>query len=164
MAGADQEILIEFARESQGLVQECVEILEAIEDDHAQLPRLENYANRIDRVMGAARSIAMLETDNHALHVIGDSAALCKALGYRCLASSPSAELIDTTVAFLMDATELVGDLLERLDEEGGELRAEMKETFVERLRWISDLYAKFPAPASAGEQIEALLKKLGMS
>lgn len=165
MAGVDQEILIEFVSESRVLVNECSGILEAIEEDPSQYVRLEEYSNRIDRIMGAAQSIAMMAPGDHALPVIGDCAAMCKALGYRCMMSAPSTEMIETTVAFLLDATELVGGMLDRLDEGADGLRAEVKETLVERLRWISDLYAKMPAAAARNghQEIEVLLKKLGM-
>lgn len=167
MSGIDQEILEEFVRESRKLVDECEEILEDVEGDHGRLRRLEEYSNRIDRIMGAAQSLGVLAPPGHALHVIGDCSALCKALGYRCLMVSPTPQLIEVTVAFLLDATELVGELMDRLDESADELRDEVRGTLVERLRWISDLYRKMPAGAG-GERmdqkdIDALIKKLGM-
>lgn len=168
MSEIDQELLTEFARESGQLVAECAQALEDVEADHGNLMRLEDYSNRIDRIMGAARSLGMLAPPGHALHVIGDCTALCKALGYRCLTSSPSAQMIEVTVAFLLDATELVEELLGRLDESGEELRDEVRGTLVERLRWVADLYREMPSAPAVGDKmdqgdIDALMKKLGM-
>lgn len=178
MAAVDSQILSEFLGESKSLIQESYDILEEIEGQPKLSLRLLEYANRVDRVMGAARSLATMVGKDHALHLIGDCTGLCKAVGTRGAALSSANEgVFDVTVSFLLDANDVVDNLLSRIQEPASVLRNEMQNTFVERLRWLSDLYRNLPEPSAKGSspgaskgdpsmdqaEIDALLKKLGI-
>lgn len=172
MSMIDETILNDFLKESKGLVKEGLGILEEIEGTPAQYPRLFEYANRIDRIMGAAKNIALMAGPGHALNVVGDASALCKAVGEMGSRVGGQPQLYSVTVSFLLDVTELIDEWLDRLDEDAADLRRDLKGAFVERLRWISDLYKKMPnsgqKDARASEKlnqdaIDEIMKKLGM-
>lgn len=169
MARVDHEILSEFIGESKSLIEEGGEILDSIEGDQKQYLRLLEYANRVDRIMGAARSLATMVGPDHPLHLVGDATGLCKAVATRGASlSGRNPQVFDVTVAFLLDVNEFVGTLLLRLNEPLSSLKSQMQETFLERLRWLSDLYRQAPeekkgtGPMDQAE-IDALLKKLGV-
>lgn len=167
MAEIDPEILNDFLDESRTLIGECISILERIEDDPNQAVFLANYANRIDRIMGAAQSIA--PDEGHGLRIVGDCAGLCKALGYRAAQLAHHKQYFQLVVAFLEDATEMVEELLDRVNEPGDQLRDNLRSTLMERLRWITDLGRKLPESKAAEKdsmaqkEIDALMKKLGL-
>lgn len=169
MSEIDTEILNSFAEESKQLVEECVGILERVEGHPEQAVLLENFSNRIDRIMGAAKSLAP-QDEGHALHVIGQCADLCKILGYRASKLAHHPQLFNTTVSFLLDATEHVGELLNRVNEPAVVLRASVKDVLVDRLKWVLELVVVPAATpdAKASEslrqkEIDELMKKLGM-
>ncbi|MBX3040516.1 MAG: hypothetical protein KF789_07420 [Bdellovibrionaceae bacterium] len=171
MSRVDQEILSEFLAESKSLVSEAGGILEAIEGEPKLSLRLLEYANRVDRIMGAARSLATLAGPDHALHLLGDYTGLCKAVGTRgAQLASKNEQIFDVTVSFLLDANDFISELLPRLDEPASVLKKEMQGTFVDRLRWLADLYRAAPEEKKAGPagglgqgEIDELLKRLGI-
>lgn len=171
MSRVDQEILSEFLAESKSLVREAGGILESIEGQPKMYLRLLEYANRVDRIMGAARSLATLAGPDHALHLLGDYTGLCKAVGTRgAQLASKNEQIFDVTVSFLLDANDLIAELLPRLEEPADVLKEETQGTFADRLRWLSDLYRGAPeekktgAAGSMGQaEIDELLKKLGI-
>ena len=79
-----KEILIEFREESKALNDKLLEILEKCEGDFTQAQSLEEYGNTVDRVMGGAKSLAMqFSKPGHLTQVLGDYAAICKAVSYK---------------------------------------------------------------------------------
>lgn len=169
MTKIDNDILNEFLTEAKRLVAECQTLLEDLEGKPEAAPRLEEFANKIDRVMGAAKSLGLLATADHPLHMVGDATAVCKALGYRGAKVAHQPKLFEVTVSFLLDAVETVDELLDRLDEPPENLRADLKNTLLGRLQWISDIYRQIPeAGAASGEklvqnEIDELMRKLSM-
>lgn len=142
MSHVDPQILSQFIAESKSLVIEALGILEEVEADPRKLSRLLDYANRVDRIMGAAKSLATMVSEDHALHILGNYTGVCKAVGTRgaqIVVQKP--QFFDVTISFLLDATDLIGDLMERIHEPASKLREEISDTFVDRLRWLSDLY-----------------------
>lgn len=170
MSDLDQELLADFLRESFKIVDECETLLEDIESDSSQASRLAEFSNKIDRIMGAAKSLAMLTEADHPLHIIGDVTALCKALGER--GSHGGADpLFTTTVAFLLDAVEITRSLLEAAGEPDASSAgaAELKNALVGRVSWIAEIYRGLPkgmldekSDKLGQNEIDALMKKLG--
>lgn len=169
MGKIDADILNEFLTEAKRLVAECQTLLEDVDGKPGEALRLEEFANKIDRVMGAAKSLGLLVDGDHPLHMVGDTTAICKALGYRGAKVGNQPQLYGVTVSFLLDAVETVDEILDRMEDPAADLRADLKNTLLERLKWISDIYRKIPeAQASSGEklvqnEIDELMKKLGM-
>jgi len=169
MSDLDKDILKDFVNESKRLIQDLVELLEAIEGDFSQVTQLEEFGQKVDRIMGAAQSLALLVPPEHALHKVADCAALCKAVGYKAAHIKGNPQLYDVCVALLLDATEVLRKGLENIENETSEdLKTPFSATFVDRLRWVSQ---QLNAPELAVQknnkkmdqnEIDELIRKLG--
>jgi citrate synthase len=172
----DKEIVEEFLNESKSLIEDLVELLESIEGDFSQVKKLADYGNNVDRIMGGAKSLALMAPPEHAIHLIADYSALCKAVGYKASQINNNEKFYDICVAILLDATENLRELLNNIFEDVNKLKEEIPEAFIERLRWVSQQFnesysmsvglgsadAKDPAKMKQSE-IDDLLKKLGL-
>jgi hypothetical protein len=166
-SGIDKTILDDFTKESLILVDECIELLESIENDPSEVERLSDFANRIDRVMGGAKSLALIAPADHPLHLIGDYCAICKSVGYQGAGIQNNDQFFNIVVALLLDAVEMTKILFEKLDSSATELKKLFTTTFLERLKWISFQYDEL-AKKRTGQhmqqnEIDELLKKLGL-
>lgn len=168
----DKEIVEDFVSESKSLIEELIELLESIEGDFSQVQKLADYGNNVDRIMGGAKSLALMAPPDHALHMIADYAALCKAVGYKASQIEGNEQFFDICVALLLDATETLETLLGRIHQEGRLLRETIPQAFIERLRWVSSQFGESvsasvgtgEAPAKMNQsEIDDLLKKLGL-
>lgn len=169
MSEIDKEILNDFLKESKKLIDPMIELLESIEGDFSKRNQLEDFGNQVDRIMGGAKSLALLVSENHSLHLVSDYTALCKAVGYKASQIQDNPQFYDVCVAFLLDATETLNDLLTRLDEPADVLKKEISNTFLERLRWISNQFTEsFRGTVGTSNgmdqfAIDDLMKKLGL-
>lgn len=168
----DKEIVKDFVSESKSLIEELLDLLEGIEDDFSQVRKLGDYGNSVDRIMGGAKSLALLAPADHALHMISDYAALCKAVGYKASQIVGNEQFYFVCVALLLDATETLDLLLDNIDKDSGVLRQSIPQAFIERLRWASNQFNESysasvdtgAAPAKMNQfEIDDLLKKLGL-
>ncbi len=167
--GIDKTILDDFTKESLILIDECLDLLESIEEDPSEVGKLSDFANRIDRVMGGAKSLALLVSNEHPLHLIGDYCAICKSVGYQGAQIQNNDQLYNVVVALLLDAVEMTKDLFSEMDKTATELKKKFSTTFLERLKWISFQYDELEKKRSGGEklqqnEIDELLAKLGLS
>ena len=168
----DKEIVEEFVGESKKLIHDLVEILESAEGDFSQVQKLEDYGNMVDRIMGGAKSVAMGADKDHAAHVVADYAALCKAVGYKASQIRDNEQFFDICVALLLDATETLDILLDRIHEPASEITKTVPSQFIDRLNWVSSQFkAGFresvdgtsdAAKQMSQDDIDALMKKLG--
>lgn len=172
MSNIDKDIIIDFVDESKVIVAELLKILEDVEGNFTQVQQLEEYGQKVDRIMGGAKSLALMATPEHALHVVGDYADLCKAVGYKASQIKGNSQLFDICVALLFDATEALSDGIDNLveDEASTELRGSLSATFLERLRWVNNQFgADVRASVGSGSEkmdqndIDSLLRKLGV-
>lgn len=165
----DKTILNDFVLESLNLVDQCLELLESIEQDPSEVERLSEFANLIDRVMGGAKSLALGASPEHALHLIGDYCAICKSVGYQGSRIQNNDQLYSVTVALLLDAVEMVKTLFQKLEVSRSELKKIFTTTFLDRLKWISFQFDEMDKKTrGAGDkmqqnEIDELLKKLGL-
>ena len=165
MSAEDDEILAGFVVESKKLVRECVRILEKVEDGEGPERLLADYANRIDRVMGAAGSLAP-EGGKHVLNLIADGTSLCKSLGNQTAKLAHHHPYINVATSFLIDATEMIEELLADVEGDYEKLRKHLQGPLVDRLKWITAMSDKFPEKARAEDSlgqatIDELIKKL---
>jgi hypothetical protein len=173
MSNIDKDIVKDFVDESKGIVQDLVDLLENIEGDFSQVGQLEEYGQRVDRIMGGAKSLALMVPPDDPLHTIADYAALCKAVGYKASQIDNNPQFYDICVALLLDATETLKDWIERLGEgTAADLKNTFTTTFLERLRWVSnqfgaDVRASVDSKKSQKKmdqnEIDELLRKLGV-
>lgn len=168
----DKEIVEDFVNESKSLIDELIDLLESIEGDFSQVRKLADYGNNVDRIMGGAKSLALMVPPDHALHMISDYAALCKAVGYKASQITDNEQFFDVCVALLLDATETLSELLNNIHKEGELLKESIPEAFIERLRWVSNQFNEsFSMSVGTGNaahkmkqsEIDDLLKKLGL-
>jgi hypothetical protein len=166
----DKEIVKEFVAESKNLIQQLVEMLENIEGDFTKVSQLAEYGNMVDRIMGVAKSLAMTAPENHALNVISDYASLCKAVGYKASQITTNTQLFDVCVALLLDGTETLDLLVDRLELSAAEIKKMIPTAFIERLRWVSgqfsSAYSESVGPkqvAMSQSEIDTLMAKLGI-
>ena len=158
------EIIEEFCKESKALLEEAEGFLEAAEDGMDTKKNLENFGQRVDRIMGSAKTIAMVN-GSKTLQSISLITELGKTIGYKGSQVSEEA-LHKIVVAFLFDATDALANLVDSLA--AGEVDSETDyNTILERLRWIS---TKFDPNLSATlkthspeEEVRELLKRLGL-
>lgn len=172
MSELDNDIVKEFVVESKTLINQLLEMLEKAEGDFSQVQSLEEYGNLVDRIMGGAKSLALLVPEDHALTLISDYAALCKAVGYKAAQIKDNEGFYDICVAMLLDATETLNQLVDKMDIPASELKKSWSNTFLERLRWVSEQFSsEFRGSVDAGDagkkmgqsEIDELMKKLGL-
>ena len=157
------------------LVNELSEIVEQLEDVQAgdEFPSalLSDFSQKVDRIMGAAKTIGMMDPDHAGLKRIGAIAEVCKRLGYRA-SEAKKAQLIPLFAGFWADTLEVMQDLLEILDDDAAsKAKAQgFGAVLQKRLEWLG---SKLDAPQAAGgapaagassvqSEIDALLKELG--
>ncbi len=171
----DNEILSDFVLESKQIVDEILEILEEAEGDFSKVSTLEQYGQKVDRIMGAAKSVAMMAPEDHPIHWVADYAAVCKSVGYKTSQIKDNKDFYDICVGLLLDATENLAELMDHLDQTVQDLRARVPEAFLTRLKWVAEKFsADFRMSVDAGpkaagdgkmgqDQIDELMKKLGL-
>ncbi len=161
----DKEILDGFQVESKLLLKELIKILDQLESWEGAFPtsQLEGFSQVIDRIMGAAQTLAM-EAPNHAgLKRISRIAELCKRLGYAA-AQRRATEFIPIFAAFWADTVDVLGDLIDVIDDEVASTRIakEFSQVVQGRLEWLSQkVMAGAPeaGKAAQGFDLKDLLK-----
>ncbi len=173
MSNIDKDIVKDFTLESKGIIQDLIDTLEGIEGDFSKVSQLEEYGQKVDRIMGGAKSLALLVPIDHPLHMVADYAALCKAVGYKASQIQGNPQFFDICVALLLDATETLSSWIEGLGSDTSEdLKSSITSTFLERLRWVSNQFgADVRGSVDAGKpkamdqnEIDELLRKLGVA
>ena len=112
----DADILNDFYQESNTIIAESIELLEEMEGDFSQKESLKVFANKIDRIMGASASIAMMAEPDHGLNLVTDYTSLCKVVAYKAAEIQDNTKLYDVTVALLLDAVEALNVLIKKID------------------------------------------------
>ncbi len=164
----DESILREFVEESKLLIAQSLEILDEVESRPANLKKLEVYGNSVDRILGSARSLAVMTEPNHLLHFISDYCALCKAVGFKSSQIRGNNDFLMICLALLQDATEMLSEMLKKLTVESTFEKTVLNEIFLERLSWVSSQFeadVRESAKAADGDAVDldSLLKKLGV-
>ncbi len=94
-----------------------VEIVEKIEGDATckNNPNFADFSQRIDRIMGASKTIALLFPLNTGLKEIGKITALCKAMGYKAT-EVDSPLLVPIFCGFWADAVEVLVEVIDNIE------------------------------------------------
>jgi hypothetical protein len=148
-------------------------ILETCEGDYSQVKGLEEYGQNVDRIMGAAKSLALMAKPDHLIHKIADYSAICKAVGYKSSQIQDNEQFYDICVALLSDGTEVLQAMIDNLTEGNATVKELFSKTFLERLRWVSSVFSadirgsvdvhKGQKTKLSQNEIDDLLKKLGL-
>lgn len=173
MAEIDSQILKDFLGESKTLIERMTDILEKCEGDFSQVQSLEDYGQNVDRIMGAAKSLAISVDPKHLIHKIGDYAAICKAVGYKASQIKDNEQFYNICVALLLDGTEVLEQMIDGVSDGKSEIKELFSQTFLERLKWVSAQFgsqyrasvevAKTPKNKMNQSDIDDLMKKLGL-
>lgn len=137
----DNEILDEFKAESKQLLNELNTLLSEIENSQDKFPagQIDQFALKIDRIMGAAKTLAMLDPDHKGLVRIGQIALICKNTGYKALAKK-NIKIIPIFSAFWFEAIETVENLVAAIEDQTltNKISAESEDVLSKRLDWLS--------------------------
>jgi len=178
MSDLDPEILESFREESAKVLAELTEVVEMLEKVRGEFPAklLEDYSQKIDRIMGAAKTIQMTAPDNVGLKRISKMSELCKKLGYKA-AERKIPQLIPIFAAFWADVIEVVEELINALEDpvETESIATNYSPVLQKRLEWLASKVSKDNAlehvGAAAGKSqaitndidVMSLLKDLGL-
>jgi hypothetical protein len=138
----DPEILNEFKAESKGLLAELQGIVERMEEVESAsvFPEalLLEFAQKIDRIMGAVKTIALLEPNHEGLLLIGKLAEFCKVIGYKA-AEKKNTAMLPIFSAFWADTIEVIESLLKCVEnpEQTHKIAKEFPPILAQRLAWL---------------------------
>jgi chemotaxis protein histidine kinase CheA len=164
----DPSILDDFRKESKQLLAELTELVERLEESAGDFPAelLKEFSQKIDRIMGAAKTIGMMAPSALAFQKIGKLAELCKALGYNA-AGSQAVVLLPFFAAFWSDTIEVIENLVDNIADEAkvSQINQRFSGVLQKRLEWLSGRVAsvKSSAAAAAGMELQSLARKLGL-
>lgn len=137
------ELVTEFKSESQEIIEELLQLLEEMEEGLSPVSRLDDYGQKVDRIMGGATSLAVMMNEDHLLTQIGSCAGLCKTLGYRGSQITANPALATAVVAVLADMTEILETMVEIYGtSKNFDLQNPSFLAMVGRLRWLIDQFA----------------------
>lgn len=118
MSALDPELLQEFQNECRALLKELNGVVESLEEVQATDPfpaqMVSDFAQRIDRIMGAAETFEMMDPGNPGLAQIGKLCRICKILGNQA-SQKAQAKLTPLFAAFWADTLEILEELIDNL-------------------------------------------------
>lgn len=140
----DSSILKDFLEESNKILLEIDEIATQLEEEHSVFPSqlFNDYAQRIDRIMGAAQTLEMMAPGEPNLLRIAKFAQLCKFIGYK-IAEKKDMNSLAVCSAFFADVLELLKALFENIEdsEKSEKIFNEMGKTLMGRLEWLGKTF-----------------------
>ncbi len=159
-----KEIVDDFCDEATVLFCELGDLIKVLEENPMDSPRMEQFGQTIDRIMGAAKSIGAEE--------IGTFCELGKAIAYKASQTNEEA-LLTVVVAVLADATELLSMMIDQLKTGNQKsLKTLNTKAFGTRLKWLSEKFkhiarascsTSVPEKDLSQESIDGLLASLGL-
>lgn len=143
----DPELLGALQEEATNILGELKVVIEKLESPHAAFPAetLQEFSQKIDRIMGAAKTLAMDAPDYQSLKHIGSLAELCKLIGYKA-AEQKQSKLVPICAAFWSDVVSIIEEMLPLLadDSKATQVSKDFLPILIRRLEWLK---AKVLAP-----------------
>lgn len=164
----DKEIIDNFQAEAKSILNEIKITLEALEESQDAFPKalLEEFALKIDRIMGTANTFALMYPNHRPFDQIGRFSALCKATGYKA-STLNNPNLIPIFAAFWADTIDIIEEICEHIDNE--QKLKDVTQSYIpvlqKRLVWLAQQIINQTKGTEAGESkinVDGLLKKLG--
>lgn len=151
-------LIIDFADESDAILNDVQESIEAIENGERDSAGFAEFAQKIDRIMGCAGSFKMFNTAamTPALNVITHLATGCKELGYKST-QLKQPETIVIAAGFLAEAVEIIQNAVADLRKGYISLDANTTKNVAQRLGWLCTKLKMSP------EEERALRKSFGL-
>ncbi len=136
----DSTILKDFADESKQLLKELETVVERLEVATGTFPEelLTEFAQKIDRIMGAAKTLQLMDPSHLGLASIGKLAELCKSIGYKA-AEKKNLSLMPFFAAFWAETIETIDELLDQLQNlaRTREIAESFPKVLQNRLAWL---------------------------
>lgn len=164
----DKEILDGFKEETSLLLAETQKIIESIEDTEDQVPKqlIEDFANRMDRIMGAAKTFEMMDPEMKIFVQIGKFGELCKATGYKAATINRPA-LVPIFAAFWADTNDMMIQLCANVDDTAkiDESLKTLSPLLQKRLTWLAEQIVKLTkdSPDATAINVDGILKRMGL-
>lgn len=168
----DHEILEGFQEETNQILKELAPIVETLEEASDAFPaeELKEFAQKIDRIMGAAKTLCGMESTEHlGLRRIGQIAEICKTLGYKA-AELKKPEILPVFAAFWADTLDVVSELTDAVgnDAKSAAIANQFSLVLQKRLRWLADKLAALEKARGDGQvcnqlDVDALLRGFGI-
>jgi chemotaxis protein histidine kinase CheA len=156
-----KEIIDDFCTEAEELFNQLDECIMKLENNPLDTIELEKYGQKIDRIMGAAKSIGATE--------IATFCELGKVIGYK---SSQTREipLLEVVVAILGDTIDMLRKMIKALKLGDDQCLNKLNtKAFVTRLQWLSAKFKDIERSSCAVDgnlkqsSIDDLLESLGL-
>ncbi len=165
----EPKVLQEFTSESEKIIISMLSILNKIRGDASLAGQLEDFGNQVDRIMGAAQSLALAMSEDHALDIISDYSSICKTTAYRAAKVGDHAAFFNICVALLTDGTKTLQFLIKNIHLPFETLKKSFDSTMIERFRWVSEQAQKDPKSLGGLDDgkmsqvdVDELIKKIG--
>ncbi len=138
----DKDILDGFRGESTSLISELNPVVEKIEESGETFPNesILEFSQKIDRVMGAAKTIAMMEPEHPGLISKGKLCELAKVIGYKAMQAKDN-KMVPVLGAFFADTVETLQELVDALEDEveSAEITKNYEKITKGRLEWLAN-------------------------
>lgn len=173
MSSQDSKLMNEFRDRAQPLLTQMTEILDEVEGRMGEAAKLMEFARIIDLILQSSRTLGQaIDSAAHPIHRIGDYAMICRAVAQQSAAITENRTLYDTAIALLMDATEVLAEMIQATkDAKEDPVRRFLNQKLVERLQWLNYQFrgmipdSHLPAKKEMNQNdIDDLLKKLGVA
>lgn len=128
----DPEIRKDFCDESQQLLTEMEEVLEAYENNPKDLKKLATFGQLIDRMMGAAKNLSL---DN-----FGRYCELGKAIGYKA-SQSGNLALNAMAAGILIDTVDFLHQMVDSIRIGASNPSIQDVDTFIGRLKILAEKF-----------------------
>lgn len=166
----DKEIIDSFQEEAKSILEELRELIEQLEDTKDLFPKalLEEFANKTDRIMGAAKTFGDMYPDHQVFAQIGKFGELCKATGYKA-STLNHIGLVPIFAAFWADTLDILDELCQNVGnpEKLKEVTTNYIPTLQKRLVWLAQQIVSITKGTGAAESskinVDGLLKKMGI-
>jgi len=107
------ELIQEFCQDVRAILEELSPLIDSIEFKNTRPGDLESFGQKVDRIMGAAKSLGY--------ESIGTISELCKAVSYKA-SQSQDPNLVRIVTGILAEALEALSVLVKSLENNGTEL------------------------------------------
>lgn len=137
----DQTILETFRNESRELLDQLNQIVTQLEREKSRFPTelIEEFAQKIDRMMGAAKTMAIADPGHATFEAIGRLGELCKMVGNKASLKADVA-LVPIFAAFWADTIEHMSELLDHLGDraKSEQISKQFSQVLQGRLKWLA--------------------------
>lgn len=166
----DPEIVEGFKEETTQLMQELTQVVEKLEDQSDEFPSalLEEFAQKIDRIMGTAKTLSQMDPGHEGLVILAKFGELCKATGYKA-AASKCVPLVPIFAAFWADTVDTIEDIVKNFEDEEKikKITQEFSPVIHKRLEWLAKQVMTLTKDSGNEQQsqiqVDALLQSLGL-